>query len=666
MIKVLEKQISDKIAAGEVIERPVSIIKELVENSIDAGASSITVDIKDGGKSYIRVTDNGIGIPKDEVETAFLRHATSKIESAVDLDSIETLGFRGEALASIAAVTRTDLVTKTRDSKLGTQVKIHGSNVVANNPVGCPDGTTIVVEDLFYNTPARAKFLKNKGVEAGQILDFMSQIALTRPDIKFRVVSNVTVMFSTAGNGDLLAAILEIYKSKELETLVPVNYEQDNVKVYGYISRPSLSRNSRRSMYFFVNGRVVNSKVIDRGLMEGYKERLFEGRYPVAYLFIETKPELLDVNIHPNKKEVRFDDDSLIIEVVKNGVTEALMSLEAMAENSAPKEEIEAEVDELESKGKQVNDSETSYSQSSDSKNGYNKTSSSKTSYFEDKSLVDDEKPKEKAQVDIKQLLSTMRQEEEDKEALETLESQELLQDEGKLREGLNEDEAPESKEDKVEDVDLDKDESSLPHLAIEIPKLKPFDIDQIHFDTIVFDTYIIATDNDNFYLIDQHAAHERIFYEQLVSQYEDEKKHSQMILAPFTFDVPLGMLENSSVWGEILSNMGYDIEIFGETTFIVREIPGFMSLDEAEEFINKFVDEYDVGVEIPNQVVIDKLITRSCKSAIKAHDIIDKKEAESLLETLKGCRNPFSCPHGRPTFVRFSNYEIERMFKRA
>lgn len=649
MIKVLEKQISDKIAAGEVIERPVSIIKELVENSIDAGATSITVDIKDGGKSYIRVTDNGIGIPKEDVETAFLRHATSKIEKATDLDSIETLGFRGEALASIAAVTRTELVTKTKDSKIGTQLKIHGSNVVSNNPIGCPDGTTIVVEDLFYNTPARAKFLKNKGVESGQVIDFMSQIALTRPDIRFRVVSNGTVMFSTSGNGDLLQAIIEIYKSKDLESLVPVNYQFDGIKVFGYISRPSLSRNSRRSMYFFVNGRVVNSKIIDKGVMEGYRERLFEGRYPVAYIFIETPPDTLDVNIHPNKKEVRFDNENEIIDVVKSGIVEALNTLEAMALNSSPKEE---KIDKEKAKKYFEYQTEDDTLESKD-----------------EDTLSDNniEKVEKNRQVDIKELLSNLREEEaladnDHTNSSSVCESIDNDEDHCKIEAS----EVRNLEEESDECLECDINEDSLPHLAIEVPKLKPFDIDDIHFDTIVFGTYLIATDNNNFYLIDQHAAHERIFYEQLVSQYEDEKKHSQMILAPFTFDVPLSMLENSEIWGKILSNMGYDLELFGEATFIVREIPGFMSLEEAEEFVQKFIDEYHGGNEIPNQVVIDKLITKSCKSAIKAHDIIDKTEAQALLDTLKGCKNPFSCPHGRPTFVRFSNYEIERMFKRA
>ena len=279
MIRVLDKKTSDKIAAGEVIERPVSIVKELVENSIDAGASSVTVEIKDGGKSYIRVTDDGCGIPADEAETAFLRHATSKIEKVSDLDSIETLGFRGEALASIAAVTRTELITKTRDSSAGKRLVIHGGDVITSEATGCPDGTTIIVTDLFYNTPAREKFLKSSSAESGRIGDLLSQLALTRPDIRFRFINNGKSVFYTSGKGELLPAILSVYKEAEFKDLVPLDYGEKGIYVLGYVSKPSFSRTSRRDFHFFVNKRVVDSRIMERGVMEGYKERLFEGRY---------------------------------------------------------------------------------------------------------------------------------------------------------------------------------------------------------------------------------------------------------------------------------------------------------------------------------------------------------------------------------------------------
>lgn len=615
-IKVLDKQVADKIAAGEVIERPLSIVKELVENSIDAGADSITVEIKNGGKSYIRVTDNGCGIDPDQVETAFLRHATSKIETAKDLDSIVTLGFRGEALASISAVTRTEITTKTRDQAAGKQVIVHGSNVVSSSSTGCPDGTTIVVEDLFYNTPAREKFLKSSGVEAGRIIDFMSQIALTRTDIKFRLINNGKNVFSTGGRGDLLNTVLEVFKEKDYKNLVPVNYEENGIRVYGLISKPSFTRTSRRSQYFFVNGRVINSKVIERGLMEGYRERLFEGRYPIAFLFLEIPTESLDVNIHPNKREVRFDNENLIVEIIGKAVVTTLTSnigVEA------------ADIEKAAEKLKQIEEPDFQIFQKTETKKEESSTSQKPFSAPADKIKEDNTfKSYEKVeQVDINNILSTKRKEAEEKS--------------------------------KVEEGNLDTLE----------PKLKPFDFSQLQFRDILFGTYIIASDDSSMYLIDQHAAHERIFYEKLVGRYLSGEKNGQILMVPFTVDISPELTEDQT-WMEVLDKMGYSIEEFGDATAIVREIPEFMSLAEAEDFVDEFIDSYMDGVTMNNRVVIDKLITKSCKSAIKAHDYIDPEEARSLIDQMKQCRNPFSCPHGRPTFIRFSQYELERMFKRT
>ena len=306
MIRVLDKAIADKIAAGEVIERPVSIVKELVENALDAGASSVTVEIKNGGKSYIRVTDNGIGIACEEAATAFLRHATSKISSVKDLDAIETLGFRGEALASIAAVTSCELITKTADTKAGTRILLRGGIPVRNEQTGCPDGTTFIITDLFFNTPARLKFMKSDGAESGMIIDFVSQVALAYKEIKFCLINNGRILFTTPGDGNRLNTIIRIYHDVDAKNMVPVSHSEEGLSLEGYISTPAMSRTSRGSQIFFVNGRVVNSKVMEKGVSLGYKERLFEGRYPVVYLFLRVDPGTIDVNIHPNKRERRL------------------------------------------------------------------------------------------------------------------------------------------------------------------------------------------------------------------------------------------------------------------------------------------------------------------------------------------------------------------------
>jgi DNA mismatch repair protein MutL len=595
MIRVLEKNISDKIAAGEVIERPLSIVKELVENSIDSGADSIAVEIKNGGKTFIRITDNGCGIPGDEAETAFLRHATSKIETVGDLYSIKSLGFRGEALASIAAVTRTTLITKTSDSKTGRRVIIHGGETVENTGIGCPDGTTLIVTDLFYNTPARRQFLKSDSAESGLIIDLISEIAIAYSGIRFQLTNNGSILFATSGDGDLKKAIMTVYHQREFEELVDMDLTLSGYTVKGCISRPSLTRTTRRDQVFFVNGRVVKSKVMEKGISEGYRERLFEGRYPVAFVLVTTDPAVIDVNIHPNKREVRFHDDKAVIAAVREAVKDALGTKEAVV---------------------QAGD------------------------YFvRPERKVREEKPEPQEQVDIKHILSNLRQ-------------QSLVQEKAELP-----DKTPAAAEPAV---------PAKAELTIDECSSRPFDFDDLRITGCIFDTYITCVDHGNFYLFDQHAAHERIFYEKLVGGYLSEKKLKQPILTPIVIDVPLSVRENQYDWLDSINDMGYCMEEFGPNSYIIKEIPQFMEISEAEDFVRYYIENVREGDDLGNKVVIDKLITRSCKSAVKAHDHLSDPELKALIEELKQCRNPFSCPHGRPTFVRFSIYDIEKMFKRV
>ena len=596
MIRLLDKSVSDKIAAGEVIERPISIVKELVENALDAGADSVVVEIKNGGKSYIRVTDNGCGIPSEEAETAFLRHATSKISTAADLDAIDTLGFRGEALASIAAVTRTEVITKTKGSKTGTRLILHGGRVITKEKTGCPDGTTIIVTDLFYNTPARLKFMKTDSAESGLIIDFMSQMALAYKDVKFRLINNGRILFSTPGDGNRLNTILRVYHDVDSRNMVPVCHSEDSISVDGYISTPAFSKTTRGSQIYFVNGRVVSSKVIEKGVSEGYRERLFEGRYPVVYLFLHVDPHTIDVNIHPNKREVRFNEESMITDFIARAIRDALSSEDAVVDAGNI------------FKGRE------------------NSISSSKV--YERVFEPLREKTEEK-QVDIKQILSTI--------------------------------ENPYKAE--TESESESESESKIPIYA---PKFKPFDFSQLKVTGVIFDTYITAVDESNFYLIDQHAAQERIFYEKLVGEYESAEKVRQPLLVPLVINVSLSVSENSFDWLDALSRMGFTVNEFGPGTFRITEIPMFMELSEAEDFINQFIDNINERTNLSNSVVIDKLIMMSCKAAVKANDKLSDGEVKALINDLSSCINPFSCPHGRPTFIRLTRYEIEKMFKRV
>ena len=611
MIKILDKQVADKIAAGEVIERPVSIIKELIENSLDAGADSIVVEIKKGGKKYIRVTDNGCGIAADEAETAFLRHATSKISSAYDLDFINTLGFRGEALASICAVTRTELLTKKSGEKTGTRLVIHGGEIISHQATGCPDGTTMIVTDLFYNTPARLKFMKSDSAETSLITDMVSRIALAYKDVSFRLINNGNIIFSTKGDGNRLENIARIFSSIDTRDLVPLEHESENMRITGFISTPAMSRTTRSGQIFFVNGRSVISKVMERGVSQGYRERLFEGRYPVALLFLEVKAENLDVNIHPNKKEVRFNNEKETELFITEAVKKAL-SLQSAVTRGASIFRFSPETEE---QWENEKNSGEKYGCDSEEFQAAHHVSEDRNPLCKDNSGE---------QINIKTIIPAV--------------SDDIA-------------------------VELPTEEKEI---SLDAPSVKPFDFDDITIKGIIFDTYIVAEGDGYYYLIDQHAAHERIFYEKLVKEYLSDEKLRQPILMPLMIETDISAAGKEDFWLPLLSDMGFSIENFGGSSYRITEIPTFMELSEAEKFVYDFIDGAEKKIDRNNSVIIDKLITRSCKSAVKAHDRLSAEEAAALLNDLKKCTNPFSCPHGRPTFVRLSLYEIERMFRRV
>ncbi|MGI6211021.1 MAG: DNA mismatch repair endonuclease MutL [Anaerovoracaceae bacterium] len=638
MIRVLDKKVYDKIAAGEVIERPVSIVKELIENSIDAGSSRITCEIKNGGKTLIRVTDDGSGIPADQAETAFLRHATSKIEKAEDLEEVESLGFRGEALASIAAVTRTTLITKVRDSKTGVRIAISGGTVIEKEPVGCPEGSTMIVTDLFYNTPARRLFLKTDAAESGLISELIAEYALAYPDIAFQMISGGKILFTSTGGGDLKKTILAVTHQREYENLIEVEDEEQGIGVRACISRPSLTRASRRDQVFFVNGRVVKSRILDQAVSKGYRERLFENRYPVVFLLITMDPRTLDVNIHPAKREVRFHDEKQVQDAVSRILTRALATDDAVIHARDYVREPE---------------------KANGQENAGNRNAGSE----------------ENEQVDIKQILQRKREGDARREAGASADDPETAgasfvheREEGALNTGeeVSSEMQEHGPEEPQEPSAAAPDRSGKPELEIDEPGRRPFTFDDLEVTGCVFDTYITCVDRESFYLIDQHAAHERIFYEKLVGNYMASQKLSQVILPPLVLDLPLTVSENEYDWICSLRDMGYAIEEFGPSTYIVKEIPTFMELSEAEKFIYDFTENLGHGQDVRNKVVIDKLITKSCKSAVKAHDHLSEQEQRQLIRDLAKCRNPFSCPHGRPTFIRFTKYDLERFFKRV
>ncbi|MGI6204016.1 MAG: DNA mismatch repair endonuclease MutL [Anaerovoracaceae bacterium] len=602
MIRILDKNTADKIAAGEVVDRPVSTVKELVENSIDAGASSVIVEIKNGGKTYIRVTDDGSGIDSSEVEKAFMRHATSKIINADDLDHIETLGFRGEALASIAAVSRVELITKTKEEKAGTKLEIAGGRVTGKTGIGCADGTTVVVRDLFYNTPARLKFMKSDAAESGLITDLVQHIALCFPSLKVRMINNGNILFSTQGRGDRLNTIMTLTSRKTAESLIPVSAGSEDISVEGYVSGPGESRPSRRGQIFFVNGRSVKSKVIEKAVNSAYKERLFEGRHPIAYIFLTIKPSLVDVNVHPNKREVKFHNDKSVEQFISSAVADAL------TEKSAVPELRPRETAHEKQKSMRTNVSGGG-KHSFSSKNTAPASSAGEDFGFDE-------------QVDIKNILSTFKKEAETaREDVETFRSD---------RESRPESEGP-------------------------------FDFRELDYRGVIFGTYILATDDDYLYFLDQHAAHERVNFEKLKDQFERTEKHKQQIMIPIT--VSAGFREEN--WIGPLSEMGFDIEEFGPDTYAVRSIPLFMDISEAELFVNDYIDSISDDTDFESRDVVLSIASKACKASVKAHDTLKEEEIQGLINDLAACENPYSCPHGRPTFIRIGKYDIERRFKR-
>ncbi len=603
MIKILDKHIADKIAAGEVIDRPVSIVKELVENAVDAGATTITVQIKDGGRTYIRVTDNGCGIPADEVETAFRRHATSKISTEADLDRIETLGFRGEALASICAVSRVELITKTADAKSGRKVVVESSQVLENTATGCPDGTTVTVRDLFFNVPARYKFLATDASEARKIIDFVSRIALSYPDIRFSMINGASIVFTTSGKGNILANIINIYGKDIGEGLIPVEKSEGGFTLKAHVSPPDKTLPSRSRQIFCVNGRIIASSVLEKALDRAYAERMFKGRFPIAFIFLAMPAEKLDVNIHPTKKQIRFDKNSEVEDFVAEAIREALKG--------------EMAVPEIAKSDGLVKDEVFTYEAAQPSNPPANTTARP-----EIPAIREEEKVQE--QVDIKSFLTTMREEKIQAETAEEMTEK-----------------APEKTN-------------------------RPFDFDELTVIGSVFNTYILAQDEENFYMIDQHAAHERVFYEKLMNQYNSSEKFSQQMLMPLSLSVSSDVSATEEAWIDDVRAMGYDIEFFGNNTYIVREIPAFMEMSEAEDFLKDLFSEFSEKPDLTNRGTLEKIITRSCKSAVKGGDLLDSREITALMDQLKACDNPFSCPHGRPTFIKMTRYELERMFKRA
>ncbi|MBQ6314596.1 MAG: DNA mismatch repair endonuclease MutL, partial [Mogibacterium sp.] len=570
--------------------------------------------------SYIRITDDGSGIPGEETETAFLRHATSKISKMTDLDNITSLGFRGEALASIAAVSKLTMVTRVREKAAGSRLMLHGGRVISNETAGANPGTTIVVEDLFYNTPARRKFMGSDAREGSQIIDLIEQYAVCYSDIRFMMIRNGETVFTTSGDGDTLSAIRTIYPDTDHADLIPVS----GTDVTGYISDPGTTRSTRKGQLFFVNGRLVSSNVIEKGLEKGYGGRVFSG-FPIAILFIEADPSEIDVNIHPGKREIKFLKADEVIKNISDAVADAMRLEESVpAAIMSGRQPVTSE-DILHNDAPYISERTIAADKSAPKEAP---SGSGKAAQYRE---VRDTADFAGEQSSIREYLGSLR-----REAAPAPE--------------------PQGEESQAEEL--------APRLTIEKPSVRPFDFSELVYKGYIFDTYIIMESRDSIYMFDQHAAHERIYYEQFLTAYSESSHLPQPVLTPVTINVSADVYYTGREMLEPLHRMGFDISDFGAGTFIMRGVPSFVTQKEASDFVKAFFDSID-DASCRNDKVIDKLIMKSCKSAVKGGEKLSEMEIRELIGKLSECENPYACPHGRPTFIRFTRYEIERSFRR-
>lgn len=627
IIHVLDSETIDKIAAGEVVEKPASVVKELVENAIDAGADKIAVEIKEGGISLIRVTDNGCGIAKEDLEPAFMRHATSKITNAEDLNAISSLGFRGEALSSISAVSQVEMITKKREDFLGIKVCCNGGIMGDMEEIGAPDGTTILVRNLFYNTPVRKKFLHTSTTEGSYVFELMQHIALSHPEIAISFIQNGQTRFFTSGNGNLSDVIYRIYGKDVANHIIPVQACQNGIQIQGFIGKTILGRANRNYETFFVNGRYIKSKIISAAVEEGYKTFLMQHKYPFAILHFTVNGEDIDVNVHPTKMEIRIMDPvpfcEFVKETVKNALNETVLIREYQEENPSQNSETEENSDSQKEKERAPEP-------------------------FEEKRIQRETQPtnlvRETADYQMNKILGNAKQ------------SQTFLSKSYKTGDNIiKQDTKPIIK--KVEQMELfstaleDDDNNRLTGLKI---------IGQ------VFDTYWIVEFEDSIYFVDQHAAHEKVNYESFVENLKKKKNTTQLLMPPII--VSLSSLEMNAYqnYQSYFSELGFEIEPFGGDELSIRGIPMDLYGNNAKDLFLTVLDELiDTPVRGTPDVILLKIASMSCKASVKGNQKMSYEEAKALLKQLFVLDNPYHCPHGRPTMFSMSRQELEKKFKR-
>lgn len=657
-IQVLDQETINKIAAGEVIERPASVVKELMENAIDAMATAITVEIKEGGISFIRITDNGTGIPKDEVKTAFLRHATSKIKSALDLITVSSLGFRGEALSSIGAVSMVELVTKQKEDFLGTRYEISGGKEGNMEEIGVPDGTTFIVRNLFFNVPARKKFLKTAMTEAGYINDIVCRMAMSHPEISIRFINNGKHVLHTNGNGNLKDVIYTIYGKDIALNLIELNTETENMRISGFIGKPVICRGNRTYENYFINGRYIKSNIINKAIEEGYRNFMMQHKYPFTAIQFSVNQELLDVNVHPAKMELRFRNAEEIYPAVINAIADALREKELIQETVFEPEDKKAKSLKQETKPKELK-----------------KT----PEFFETNRMMETERPKEPKELHSENVKVTFNTKTNEVEKFERKSTQNPVLNEQNKSQDITEGVQNAEKNivyTKKQIVQPEKTVAEESNYSITKPEqMELFDDKLLSKESKIkhqiigqiFDTYWIVQFGDKMFIIDQHAAHEKVLYERTVKRLKDRQTLSQTINPPIILS--LSMREEQAVkeYMDYFRKLGYELEEFGGHEYAVRAVPFDLFSVAKKELLMEIIDDLsdESAIRKQSSLILDRVASMSCKAAVKGNNKLSFQEANALIDELMTLDNPYNCPHGRPTIISMSKYELERKFKR-
>ncbi|MBR4980975.1 MAG: DNA mismatch repair endonuclease MutL [Lachnospiraceae bacterium] len=618
-IQLLDNATIDKIAAGEVVERPSSVVKELVENAIDAGATAVTVEIKDGGISFLRVTDNGKGIPADQVKEAFLRHATSKIRTSEDLNNIHSLGFRGEALSSIAAVAQVEMMTKTKDSLMGVHYTIEGGKETGFSEVGVPDGTTILVKNIFFNTPARRKFLKTATTEGGYIADLCEHLAMSKPEVSFRLIVNNQVKFHTSGNGDIREIIYRIFGKDFIKEIIPIDCKEDDIHIRGYLGKPSLNRSNRNFENCFINGRYVKSTFLFKAIEEGYRAYLMQHKFPFAVLYFTMDTDKVDVNVHPTKMDIRITDSQKYYDFIVTSISDTLS-----------KPEMIPSIEQVETLSK-----------------------SPKRDHVERNYVPEPFEQKRMQEYKVKEDFSYIT-------------NRLFGEDTPIIAKPAIAKTQPSSENNKASSFVEESVTSSVQINLFEEKILKPENKDKFEIMGQIFQTYWLVRYEEQLLFVDQHAAHEKVKYEKLMKSIKDKDIFTQTLQPPLVLHLTQKEEAALEEYHTYFESIGFIWEDFGSHSIAMRQMPVELYGKSEKRFFEEILDELvENGCKGTPEVIQEKIASMACKSAVKGNQSMNTAEMNTLLEQLFTLENPYHCPHGRPTIISMSKTDLEKKFKR-